>query len=119
MWSPHGAELWHIGPAMDHYQCYTIIINKTNANQIMDTLEFFPHNYNMLATSLADLAIQAANKLIYALHHPHPAGPYSSIGDAQLHALNMLADIFNNALLGVGVTETKPMHTKVVPAPNT
>ena len=107
-WSPHGTEGWYIGLAVDHYHCYAIIMNKTNATQIMDTQEFFPHNYQIPTTSSADLAIETAKDLIYTLHNPHPAGPYSSIGDAQLHAFDMLADIFNSTLLGVGATEMKP-----------
>ena len=27
-WAPHGAEGWYIGPAMDHYQCYTIVVTE-------------------------------------------------------------------------------------------
>ena len=44
-----------------------------------------------------------------------PTVPYSSIGDTQLHGLDMMADIFNNALVGVGVLEPQPMHHKTVP----
>ena len=107
MWSPHGTEGWYIGPAMVHYQCYTVIINKNNATQIIDMLEFFPCNYNMPNTSWADLAIWAVKDLIHVLCHLHLAGPYNFIGDAKLHALNALVDIFH-MLLGVGVTEPKP-----------
>ena len=114
-WSAHGTEGGYISLAMDHYCCYTIVVNKTIATQIMDTLEFFPCNYKMPATSSADLAIQAAKDLIYALHHPHQAGSYSSIGDAQLCALDTLVDISNSTLLVVGVKEMKPTHAKAVP----
>ena len=106
MWAPHGAEQWYIGPAMDHY---CIVITKMNATQIMDTLVFFPCKFNMPTTSLANLAIWAVKDLIYALCHPHPTIPYSSIGDAQLCALSTLVDIFNDALPGMGVLESQPM----------
>ena len=75
----------------------------------MDTLEFFLHKLNMLTASSADLAIWAAKDLIYALCHPHPTVPYSSIGDAQLCVLDMLVGIFNDVLLGVGVPGPQPM----------
>ena len=54
----------------------------------------------MPTTSLDDLAILV--------------GPSNSIGDAQLHALNVLADISHDALPGVGVTEPKPTQSKAV-----
>ena len=80
-------------------------------------LEFFPHNYNITNTSLADLAIWDANDLIHALCQPHPARPYNSIGDAQLCALDTLADIFHDALLGVEVMEPRPTQQKTVSRP--
>ena len=85
-WSLHGTEGWYIGPAMDHYCCYTVVMNKTNATQIMDTLELSPYNYKMQITFSANLAIQVADDLIYALCNPHSALPYTSIGDTQLCA---------------------------------
>jgi hypothetical protein len=28
-WAPHGQDGWYIGPALEHYRCYTIYVNKT------------------------------------------------------------------------------------------
>ena len=67
MWSPHGTEAWYMSLAMDHYCCYTIVMNKANATRIMHSLEFSPVNYKMPTTLSADLAIWAAIDLLYAL----------------------------------------------------
>jgi hypothetical protein len=30
-WDTHGQDDWYIGPAPEHYRCYTVHINKTHA----------------------------------------------------------------------------------------
>jgi hypothetical protein len=40
-WVPHGQDGWYIGPALEHYRCYTVYITKTRSNRIAETVEFF------------------------------------------------------------------------------
>jgi hypothetical protein len=86
-WDPHGVDGWYLGPAPDHYRCYRVHINKTKADRIVDTVEFFPANVAMPRTASKDLATIAALELTHALLHPAPAAPFSIIGGAQLEAL--------------------------------
>jgi hypothetical protein len=30
-WNPHGEAGWYLGPALEHYRCYQVFINKTKA----------------------------------------------------------------------------------------
>jgi hypothetical protein len=46
-WAPHGQDGWYIGPALEHYRCYTVYINKTRGNRIVETVEFFPEEINL------------------------------------------------------------------------
>jgi hypothetical protein len=46
-WAPHGQHGYSLGPAMHHYQCQNVYISSTASERIVDTLEFFPHNYQM------------------------------------------------------------------------
>jgi hypothetical protein len=46
-WAPHGQHGYSLGPAMHHYRCQNVYISATASERIMDTLEFFPHNYQM------------------------------------------------------------------------
>eukprot|EP00957_Ditylum_brightwellii_P016172 1217077-Ditylum_brightwellii.AAC.1 len=39
-WGFHANKARHMGPAMRHYQCYTVMIKDTAAKQIMDTVKF-------------------------------------------------------------------------------
>jgi hypothetical protein len=55
-WAPHGQDVWYIGPAMEHYRCYTVYITKTRSNRIVETVEFFPHQFKIPFPSSSDLA---------------------------------------------------------------
>jgi len=101
-WAPHGEDGWYIGPALEHYRCYKVYINKTRAERTVDTVEFFPTQVNMPKLSSADAALKAAIDLIAALKHPHPAAPFAPLGDTKMNALEQLADIFSDALPRVG-----------------
>jgi hypothetical protein len=46
-WAPHGQHGYSLGPAMHHYRCQNVYISSTASERIVDTLEFFPHNYQM------------------------------------------------------------------------
>jgi hypothetical protein len=91
---------------MEHYCCYTIHNEKTNAERSLETVEFFPSKIPMPKLSSADAAIRAAKDLIHALQKPHPAAPFSQLGNPQMEALNELAGIFYDAL--PRVEEKKP-----------
>jgi hypothetical protein len=43
-WAPHGQDGWYIGPALEHYRCYTVYITKTRGDRIVETVDFFPRN---------------------------------------------------------------------------
>jgi hypothetical protein len=58
-WSPHGQHLYSLGPVMHHYRCQNIYISSTAKERIVDTLEFFPHNYQMPQLSSTDRLIMA------------------------------------------------------------
>jgi hypothetical protein len=38
---------WYIGPALEHYRCYTVYITKTRSSRIVETVEFFPHQFKI------------------------------------------------------------------------
>jgi hypothetical protein len=33
-WEPHGQYGWYIGPALEHYRCYRVYINKTRSERV-------------------------------------------------------------------------------------
>jgi hypothetical protein len=96
-WAPHGQYGWYIGPAHEHYRCYTVYITKTRGNRIVETVDFFPDKFTLPFPSSQDLATQAASDLTHALLHPQPAGPFCQVGNEQTIALKQLASIFEGA----------------------
>jgi hypothetical protein len=96
-WAPHGQDGWYIGPALEHYRCYTVYITKTISNRIVETVKFSPQKFILPFPSSQDLADQAAAYLMHALLHPQPAGPFCQVGDKQAIALRQLASIFVSA----------------------
>jgi hypothetical protein len=96
-WSPHGQDGWYIGPALEHYRCYTVYITKTRSNRIVETVEFSPHKFTLPFPSFSDLATQAAVDLTHTLLNPQQAGPFCQVGDEQAIALRRLGNIFASA----------------------
>lgn len=62
----------------------------------------------MLKTSSTDAAMQAAAQLTHALLHPAPAGPFATLGQQQLDALQQLASIFNKRTSDSIAKDTAP-----------
>jgi hypothetical protein len=108
-WAPHGQDGWYIGPALDHYMCYTVYITKYRSDRIVETFEFFPTEVAMPFQSSKDLVNQADKHLTHALLHPQPAGPFNQVGDYQMLALERLSDIFEGALTTHKTDVTRPM----------
>ena len=104
-WASHGEVGWYIGPAPEHYRCYTALIDDTQSTRVTDTIEFFPSKTNMPRLSSQDAAIRAAQELTAALQHPHPAMPIAPLSNTNRNALKQLATIFEATLPRVGATE--------------
>jgi hypothetical protein len=96
-WAPHGLDGWYLGPALEHYICYTVHTTKTRGDRIVETVDFFPEKCTLPFPTPQDQATKAATELTRALLHPQPAGPFCQVGDAQTLALKRLAAIFEGA----------------------
>jgi hypothetical protein len=93
-WAPHGQHGYSLDPAMHHYRCQNVYISSTASERIVDTLEFFPHNYQMPQLSSTDRFLMAAKDMTDDLQNPHPEVPFARVGDATNSALAELAAIF-------------------------
>jgi hypothetical protein len=93
-WAPHGQHGYLLGPAMHHYRCQNIYISTTASDCIVDTLKFFPHNYQMPQLSSTDRLLMAVKDMTDAFQNTHPDVPFASIGDDTISALTDLAAIF-------------------------
>jgi hypothetical protein len=79
---------------MHHYRCQNVYISSKVSERIVDTLEFFPHHYQMPELSSTDRLIMAAKDMPDALQNPYPKVPFAQIGDDTISALAELAANF-------------------------
>ena len=76
----------------------------------METVEFFPHKFELPFPSSSELATQAAADLTHALLNPQPAGPFCQVGNEQAIALRRLATIFEAAKPNRGSNKLTPQN---------
>jgi hypothetical protein len=117
-WDPHGQHGYSLGPAMHHYRCQNVYISTTASKRIVDTLKFFPHNYQMPQLSSTDRLLMAAKDMTDAFQNPHPDVPFASVGDDTIAALVDLAAIFKLKLQHAPSPETRASPAKIVPRPS-
>jgi hypothetical protein len=92
-WAPPRQHGYSLGPAMHHYRCQNVYISFTANERIVDTLDFFPHNFQMPQLSSTDRLLVTAKDMPDALQNPHPEVPFTQIGDDTMSALAELAAI--------------------------
>jgi hypothetical protein len=85
----------------------------------VDTLEFFPHNYQMPQLSSANRLIMAAKYMTDALQNPHPEVPFARVGHDTILALTDLAAIFklnsiSHASSFASEGHYTPMHCSII-----
>jgi hypothetical protein len=91
-WAPQGQHGYSLGPVMHHYRCQNVHISVTASERIVDTLELFPHNYQMPQLLSTDRLLMAAKDMKDALQNPHPEVPFARVGDDTISALADLAN---------------------------
>jgi hypothetical protein len=102
---------------MNHYRCQNLYISATASERIVDTLEFFPHNYQMPKLSSTDRLIMAANVMMDALQNPHMDVPFTQVGDDTISALTALEEIFKLKLQKVQTPACEVAPPKVAQRP--
>jgi hypothetical protein len=93
-------------------EAHYVYISATASARIVDTLEFFPHNYQMPQLSSTDRLLMAAKDMT-----PHPEVPFARIGDDTISARSELAAIFK---LKLRITPSLTPHNTpptVIPHP--
>jgi hypothetical protein len=116
-WAPHGQHGYYLGPAMHHYRYQNIYISSTASERIVDTLEFFPHNYQMPQLSSTDRLIMAAKDITDALQNPHPEVPFARIRYDTITTLAQLAAVFKPKLRQTPPTTLPAAPSKVTQRP--
>jgi hypothetical protein len=103
---------------MYHYRCQNVYISATASEGIVDTLEFFPHNYQMPQLSSTDRLLMADKDMTDALQNAHLEVPFASVGDDTISALADLAAIFKLKLRQAPSLAPQHVHPQVFQHPS-
>ena len=68
-WGKHGVPGFYVGPALQHYRCYTVWALHTGSVRQTDTLAWHPHGYSWEKYTPLDMVTSTAEVLATALHH--------------------------------------------------
>jgi hypothetical protein len=56
---------------MHHYRCHNVYISTTASDRIVETIGFFPHNYQLPQLSSTDRLLMAAKDMTDAFNELH------------------------------------------------
>ena len=79
-WEPHETEGWYIGPALQHFWCYSVCTPSTKAECNRLTVEFFPIEIQVPETTDTDRIVKAARDLKEASMNPLGNAPMKKLG---------------------------------------
>jgi len=107
-WSPHGADGWYVGPALESYRCYSVWLWETRATRICDTLTWFPTKTTMPLASSNDLILAGIQDILHALQHPSAGSPLAPLTDSHHAALMQLTSILSTIAAPPDAPATRP-----------
>jgi hypothetical protein len=93
-------------------------IHLDKGDRNVDTLELFPHNYQMPQLLSTDRLLMAAKDMTDALQNPLPEVPFATVRDDIIAALADLAAIFKLRLQQAPSPATQASPVKVFPRPS-
>jgi hypothetical protein len=91
-WEPHGVPGWYLGAATEHYHCYRCYVNKTQAERISDTVEFFPKDGLSPTLSTEQAAVITAEELVKTIQQ----NGNNTTAEKAKSALQQLSEMFEN-----------------------
>jgi hypothetical protein len=98
--------------------CQNVYISTTASDRIVDTLELFPHNYQMPQLSSTDRLLMGAKDMKDTFQNPHPKAHFASVGDDNVKALADLAAIFKLKLQQAPSHVTQASPATLIQRPN-
>eukprot|EP00957_Ditylum_brightwellii_P022965 1733528-Ditylum_brightwellii.AAC.1 len=114
-WGFHADYAWYIGPVMDHYWCYKVLMHKKNPQQITGTVRFQHHAVQIPQILSAERIEKATKALTNAVKNvPVEAPPDYVMAVQQLWVvlLNERAQAQKQHLSQPQPMKEAPQHTK-------
>jgi hypothetical protein len=92
-WSPHAFTAWYVGPALQHYRCYTVWATETRQLRIVNQLKWFPQKIAMPIATPLDLLRAAIVDLQHILTAPPEDALVGTLPPSEVDKLVELAEV--------------------------
>ena len=111
-WATHAFEAWYVGPALEHYQCFTVWATKSRHKRIVNKVLWFPPKAFPKLTS-EDLLRATINDLKVILLNPPTETYVGHLEQTQRGELIQLHELHHQTAQPINVTkdgkETAPV----------
>ena len=116
-WSPHGVRGFYVGPAMDHYRSFKILVEDTRRIRITDSVSWHPkepHDFSPLPTEAVE-----PPPLIDAEPWPTPSSVETAIPPPTLAPVSFLPVVNLPAqTLNTSLSTAEPRHSPPASSPD-
>eukprot|EP00957_Ditylum_brightwellii_P076069 5782209-Ditylum_brightwellii.AAC.1 len=74
-WGFHAEDAWYVGPSLQHYRCYTVVMKEKAAQQKTDIVKFKHHGAKVPMVSPTERFAKAVKELKSAVRNELTDGP--------------------------------------------
>eukprot|EP00957_Ditylum_brightwellii_P132803 10126391-Ditylum_brightwellii.AAC.1 len=74
-WDFNAEDVWYLGPAVNHYRCYTMVMKEKAGQHITDTIKFKHHGVKVPNVTPAERIAKAGKDLAAAVRNDPTEGP--------------------------------------------
>eukprot|EP00957_Ditylum_brightwellii_P008465 641890-Ditylum_brightwellii.AAC.1 len=74
-WEFHAEDAWYVGPALQHYRCFTMVMKEKAAQQITDTIKFKHHGAKVPTVTPAERIAKGVKELTSEVCNEPTDGP--------------------------------------------
>ena len=113
-WAPHGHYGWLVGPAMNHYRCFTIYNPKTKGTTIAYAIQQAESNrFQAPKITSTEQLTSAASELAKALNKSST----TILPDEPLKQnIDKLCTIFEKAVDNIAINKLAPLREEIAPS---
>eukprot|EP00957_Ditylum_brightwellii_P182958 13935692-Ditylum_brightwellii.AAC.3 len=82
-WGFHAEDAWYVGPALNYYRCYNVVMKEKTAQCITDNIKFKHHGVKVPNVTPAEKIAKAVKGLTAAVRNDPTEGPLDHIEAVQ------------------------------------
>ena len=110
-------EAWYVGPAFEHYRCYTVWVIPTRKTRVVNQLNWFPQKLAMPIASQLDLIGAALRDLNFLIKAPNSEYIIGNLPDSERDMLYDTSILLQQNLVNPTNTKQVPKDKPIHPLP--